>query len=162
MFNVTLTPPTRRLPPEMNPGPLEDPEDYEYLVVYSCALLAKTDCKFHIGGFGSANWGFDVHYDASSFLEELPRMLRSATLGEDFDVDLYSQGVERNLQFTFSGTVVDIYCESRTNWVPEPPMESLNSDAVVSMLQNLATSFAASLKAVVPQVAMLPPFSDWA
>lgn len=161
MFSVRLTPPTCDLPLEAALEPLEDQEDYEYLVIHSCTLLAQTDCKFHIGGFGTNDWNFDTSYDASSFLEQLPRMLQAAKAREDFDVDLYPQGTERKLRFTYSGPLVNISCDSRTSWTPKPSVENHASDVVAQMLEDLAASFSASLKMAVPQVAALPPFSGW-
>jgi hypothetical protein len=32
--------------------PLEDLEDYWYLAVQACGVLAQTDACFHLGGFG--------------------------------------------------------------------------------------------------------------
>jgi hypothetical protein len=38
--------------------PLEDAEDYEYLIIRGCADLARTDARFNIGGFGGCGLGF--------------------------------------------------------------------------------------------------------
>ncbi|MBL1098091.1 hypothetical protein [Streptomyces coffeae] len=49
---------------------------YDCLVMEGCRQLEDTDCRFVIGGFGQQCWRFDVGYDMSSLVEQLPELLR--------------------------------------------------------------------------------------
>ncbi len=74
---MSLAPPTEQqsLEPDFD---LET--DYESLVMDTCALLARTDCRFHISGFGQSPWPVDIAYALSSVMEQLPAAVEA--LGE--------------------------------------------------------------------------------
>jgi hypothetical protein len=141
--------------------PLEDFEDYEYLVMRACGVLAETDASFHIGGFGRDDWGFSVGYDMSAFMEELPYLVDGVRSGDETEVDLYPQGVERTLTFSPVGGEVRVRCESRTSWVPRPDVEVGSAAELLTMCDRLATDFATALAAVAPSIARLAPFDGW-
>ncbi|WP_431679369.1 hypothetical protein [Kitasatospora sp. KL5] len=163
-FHFSLTRPTAdRLPGEHleEREPLEDVEDYAYLVVRGCADLAETDASFRIGGFGRDDWAFDVSYDASAFLESLQGLLHAVQQRSAFEIDLYPQGVERSLVFRFQDDTVLVDCTSRTTWIPSPSTEVCPHRDLMSMCTALAQDFASSLHAVDSDVATLTPFSAW-
>jgi hypothetical protein len=141
--------------------PLEDLEDYWYLAMRACGVLAGTDACFHIGGFGWDNWAFDVSYDMSAFVEELPRLIEALRSGREAKLDLYPQGVDRTLTFSPAGDQVHISCVSRTSWVPQPDVEVCGLDELLGMYVRLAQGFGAALPAVAPSIARLPPFDGW-
>ena len=68
--------------------PLEDSEDYGYLSMWACNVLRKTDASFHIGCFGSDDWAFDIGYDMSAFVEELPCLIDALRWAGDGDRSL--------------------------------------------------------------------------
>jgi hypothetical protein len=138
--------------------PLEDLEDYEYLVKVACAVLGETDAAFRIGGFGRDDWSFDVGYDMSAFVEELPRLIDSLHSGRETEIDLYPQGVERTLTFSPVGEEVRITCVSRTSWVPRPDTEVCPAEELMGMCVRLAHDFADAVAAVAPSVARLASF----
>ncbi|MFJ6566344.1 hypothetical protein ACIQNU_02910 [Streptomyces sp. NPDC091292] len=156
-----MTPPSRRTGWGFAPVALEDGDEYWLLVMSVCDLLEQTDCRFRIGGFGDDAWVFDIRYDTSVLLEHLPELLDHLGRGEPFEVDLASQGVERTLTFSPAGTDIEIACASRTSWVPDPAVESLPGDRLLTMLTDLAHAFAESAEAVAPEVARLPPWCGW-
>lgn len=160
-FYCELKHPTRGLDhaePPMTDGHLHD---YEYLVMEACALLAETDCQFHVEGFGSSDWRLDVEYDLSAFMEQLPETLAGIRARHPVELDLYPQGVERTLSFDAGGEVVSIRCASRTNWRPCPGVEVVGRDELSRMLSRLASDFARSLRVMRSPIARLKPFSDW-
>lgn len=140
--------------------PLEDLEDYEYLVMVACAVLAGTDAAFRMGGFGRDDWSFDVGYDVSAFVEELPRLIDGLRSGRETEADLYPEGAERTLTFSSWGEQVCITCVSRTSWVPLSDIEVCAVAELMGMCVRLAHDFA-DAAAVAPPVAQLPPFDRW-
>ncbi|MEV7176899.1 hypothetical protein [Kitasatospora sp. NPDC093679] len=163
-IHFSFTAPTvDRLPDEYldEREPIEDPDDYVYLVMRGCADLAETDASFHIGGFGRDDWAFDMSYDASAFLESLRELLRAVRERSAFEIDLYPEGVERSLVFRFEDETVLVDCISRTDWVPSPPTEACPHREFLAMCTALAQDFAFSLHAVGSDVADLAPFRDW-
>ena len=141
--------------------PLEDLEDYEYLAMRACGVLAETDASFRIGGFGQDDWRFDLGYDMSAFMEELPHLVDALRSGDEVEIDLYPQGVERGLTFLPAGADVRVRCVSRTSWVPRPDIEIHSADALLTMCAHLATDFATALEATAPSLARLSPFNAW-
>ncbi|MGO4418474.1 hypothetical protein AB4Z54_06860, partial [Streptomyces sp. MCAF7] len=89
------------------------------------ALSDAGGSTFHISGFGTDEWLFDIAYDMSTFMEQLPPLLAGVRERREVVVDLYSQGVERTLTCRPVGNLTVIRCESRTNWIPDPECESL-------------------------------------
>ncbi|MCZ7458965.1 hypothetical protein [Streptomyces sp. WMMC940] len=141
---------------------LEPGDDYETLVMEACSALSEAGgSKFHIGGFGSDEWPLDVAYDLSAFMEQLPSLLAGVRDRREVEVDLYSQGIERTLTFRSSGDLVMIYCESRTNWVPNPEREIIAQSELVAMLSKLAEDFAGGLKAINSELSEVVPFERW-
>lgn len=144
--------------------PLEAPDDYTYLAMRACAALEATDAAFHIGGFGTDDWAFDIGYDMSAFMEELPCLIASLRAREECAVDLYPQGVERTLTFSApagSSGQVRISCTSRTSWVPRPAVEIAHRAELLAMSLRLTQAFATALRATAPPLARLAPFSRW-
>jgi hypothetical protein len=117
--------PSSSLAPGVLTG-LKIEDDFGGMVVAACGLLAVTDCRFHIEGFGALEWPVDVAYDLSAFVEQLPDLIARIRSRSHAELDLYSQGIERTLEFTHNGELVDILCLSRTDWVPYPSTESMS------------------------------------
>lgn len=141
--------------------PPEVEDDYESLVMAACGLLGDTDCRFHIQGFGSLEWPVDVTYDLSAFMEQLPDLLARIRLRSRAELDMYSQGIERTLEFIPKGELVEIHCLSRTNWAPNPSIEIMERKALEEMLSGLAVDFAISLATIGSPIAQAQPFSSW-
>ncbi|WP_052069456.1 hypothetical protein [Streptacidiphilus albus] len=144
------------------PITLEVEDDFESLVMAACGMLGDTDCRFHIQGFGSLEWPVDVAYDLSAFIEQLPDLIARIRMQSHAELDMYSQGIERTLEFTPKGDLVEIRCLSRTDWVPKPSIESVSRKELEKMLSKLAMDFAVSLAVIGSPIAQGQPFSSWA
>jgi hypothetical protein len=134
--------------------------EYETLIMEACEQLKDCDCCFHIEGFGG-EWPVDVGYDLSAFMEQFPELLVAVRKHRYAELDLYSQGIERTLEFYSQESPVKIRCLSRTSWVPDPEVEVIAREDLETMLMNLAVDFARALNGVRSPVAELMPFSDW-
>ncbi|WP_234046557.1 hypothetical protein, partial [Streptomyces adelaidensis] len=141
--------------------PLEDVDDYEYLVMRGCTILSETGCGFRIAGFGSDDWGFDVSYDMSTLMEQIPDLLTGLGAEGRGEVDFYSQGVERTVTFERREGRYLVRCSSRTSWKPSPEVEYVESARLESMLTELASGFSAGLAAASSEIAQLEPFRTW-
>lgn len=156
-----LSSPSAHSPVGVDLKDLEDPEDYVYLAMCGSSALDVKGCRFTIGGFGEADWNFDVGYDMSTLVEQLPETLARLRLREVAEVDLYSQGVERTLEFISQGEIVVIRCHSRTSWSPDPAEEIMSRGIAISMFEQLAIDFAVALDWAAPNIAELVPFRLW-
>jgi hypothetical protein len=103
----------------------------------------------------------DVGYDMSSFIEQLPQLLTGLRTGQETKVDLYPQGLERILTFRPSGERVMIQCLSRTDWIPDPEVESIAATELIAMLSRLAHDFATGLRAIDSELSHVEPFVHW-
>lgn len=127
-------------------GPAEPGAPYETVVIEACSMLAEAGgASFHIGGFGDESWHLDVAYDLSAFVEQLPELLAGVREGREVEIDLYPQGVERTLTFRPAGGAVTIHCHSRTDWVPDPTVETIGRAELATMLADLAEAFTTSV-----------------
>ncbi|MFE1316867.1 hypothetical protein [Kitasatospora phosalacinea] len=160
-FHVRLRPPTAPAPPEALDPFDEPPYDYPTLALIGCADLAATDAAAEAGGFG-APWHFDVPYDLSAFLEELDHLLTAFHHRTRHALDLYPQGLERTLTFTFpTPDLVAVHCTSRTDWAPSPATEHHPYDQLHARLTTLAREFATALETAGSRTADQPPFPAW-
>ncbi|WP_329072324.1 hypothetical protein [Amycolatopsis sp. NBC_01480] len=97
VFRCTLERPSSSLALGSLIGPKVE-DDFDSMVAAACGLLAETDCRFHIEGFGALEWPVDVAYDLSAFVEQLPDLIarirsRSrAELAMDFAISLAEIG----------------------------------------------------------------------
>ncbi|WP_406362753.1 hypothetical protein [Streptomyces sp. NBC_01579] len=141
--------------------PLEDTADYEYLAMQGCRILSDVGCSFHIAGFGSADWGFDVSYDMSTLIEQVPSLVESLELNGTGKVDFYSQGVERSITFERVDGSYEIRCYSRTSWKPSPSVEYVDCASMEDMLDKLTFDFSMILERAASEISTLEPFRSW-
>ncbi|GAA2508900.1 hypothetical protein GCM10010406_51710 [Streptomyces thermolineatus] len=160
-FGFSFVPPSGPVRKTWEDKPLEDPEDYVCLVMTACSALAKTDARFRIGGFGTQDWGFDIGYDMSSFVEELPELVEGLRSGTPVEIYLYPQGVDRTLVFEPAGGEVVVKCFDHRNPNSPPKEEMHRRKDLEAMVAELAVEFARSLETVAPAVFRLEPFCRW-
>ncbi|WP_043680804.1 hypothetical protein [Streptomyces xylophagus] len=155
---MSLIPPSRETP--LTPD-FELDEDYESLVMDTCQLLAETDCRFHVAGFGQDPWPVDISYDLSSVMEQLPEAIASLGDGKPAQIDFYGQGVERLVTFAPHDGQVVITCTTETDWTPDPGTETVSSEEAKAALAALAHDFRRALDLVCPDISAVQPFTLW-
>lgn len=160
-FEFSLSCPSEVTASILASEPLEDSDEYEYLVMRACGILSEIGCKFHIAGFGSEDWGFDVPYDMSTLMEQLPELLDGLASDGRGEIDFYSQGVERTVTFERVGQAYVLRCHSRTNWKPSPGVEYVDSARMEIMLAELISEFLYGLEAASSEIPTLDPFRTW-
>ena len=160
-FEFSLSCPSEVTASSLASEPLEDSDEYEYLVMRACAILSEIGCRFHIAGFGSEDWGFDVSYDMSTLMEQLPELLDGLASDGCGEIDFYSQGVERTVTFERVGEGFALRCHSRTAWKPSPDVEYVDSAGMEIMLTELISKFLSGLEAASSEISTLNPFRTW-
>jgi hypothetical protein len=138
-----------------------DVNEYEAVIMYACELLALTDAKFHIGGFGQIDWNLDIRYDFSVFMEQYPGLISAVSGNNEIEIGLYSQGLERSLTFFPGPEEVEICCASWTSWVPDPVCEKILSASLESMLKKLAADFSWAVGRIDRNLITVEPFNEW-
>jgi hypothetical protein len=139
----------------------EQAEGFISLIIDACALLAETDCRFVVSGFGDDAWPVDVDYDLSTVIQQLPDLLASLRAGEDANLDLFEQGIQRLLEFSSTRPRVEIRCYSGTEWKPEPAIEHAGISELEEMFIRLAVDFAKAVSDVSAGLAHTPPIPAW-
>lgn len=138
-------------------------DDQQTSIVRACAVLAEIgESRFHLRGFGRDQWHVDVAYDLSAVLEQLEDLVRALRADRPASLDLYTQGVESDLEFEPHGDVVQIRCRTRTAWTPEPAVEVVGRRPLIDMLGELAKQVARGLEMIDPRLISFPPFDAWA
>jgi len=140
-----------------------DPEFTEYFVLAmrACQELADAGYRFRMSGFGLDDWPVDVSYDMSTVVEELPDLLDALRRREDFDLDMYSQGIERTLTVRVDADRVDLGCLSCTSWRPDPSVETMDYGRFYAMTTDLAAQVARGLVRIGSRLADRQPFRRW-
>lgn len=159
-FTCSLTTPRIIVPPEEGVA-ISGAHDFRSLVMHACALLSKTDCQFHVGGFGQDDWPVDVGYDLPTVIEQLPDLIADIRARAEAELDFYGQGVERKLVFAPGDDMMEIRCYSGTSWNPNPEIERTSFTDIELMFMKLADDFVASLELVDPRMTGLSPFATW-
>lgn len=137
-------------------------DDYEADVIEMCSVLADASVgEFVLEGFGR-RWPVDVAYDMSAFLEQFPSLLANIRSEAEWEVDLYSQGIESSLVFEPGVDDVLIHCRSRTLWTPDPPLERIERRELIGMLEELAVGVAKAFAEIAPAASYGRPFDGWA
>ncbi len=161
-FSVSLTASGGTPTPPTSDDVTWEPEDYSTSVMRACEdLSARTTCRFVLGGFGKADWALDLGYDLSTFVEELPDLASAVRAAEEFELNLYGQGIEQILRFQPDGARVVITCVSGTNWIPDPATETIAVQALDAMLTQLAKDFATALHHADSALSDRAPFAGW-
>jgi hypothetical protein len=139
----------------------ESPEDFESLIMIGSALLADSGYEFLVSGFGQQRWPVDVGYDLSTVVEQLPDVLTSILASEIAELDFYGQGIERVVEFSRTGDVMELRCQSRTGWTPDPEVETLDVTQLEEMMVGLAHDFSNAIARLAPRLAAIEPLPSW-
>ncbi|MEU8123245.1 hypothetical protein AB0C21_31415 [Spirillospora sp. NPDC049024] len=145
-------------PSQVVPEEMDCPD---VLIMHGCNLLAEAGAQFHVGGFGQDDWNLDVNYDLPIFIEQVPPLMDALAVNEEYELWLYSQGVERVLAFCPDPEKVKIRCRSKTEWRPVPEVEVVERFAFEALLAGLVGNFLSSLQIVDPFLVQLEPFASW-
>ena len=160
MFRIRIIAPACLKVPQDIYEPLEDAQDYEYLVMVGASLLEDAGYLFEMEGFGFA-WNLDVAYDMSAFIESLPSFLAKFRSEGEGEIDLYPQGVERLLTFSCDDESVQIQFLSAADQTSNLGLETCDRVTLDLMFTDLAVDFARGLKGISSPIGDLSPFVEW-
>ncbi len=112
-----------------------------------CSEFAKNKFNsFKIQAFSSEFWPVDIETDLVVFLEQLPICIREIESGHDFSIDLYEQGINREIFFKFNHGDYKCYGESHdATWLPSYT-ENITQLDLLKMLKAFLDCFLSALK----------------
>ena len=104
----------------------------------------------------------DVATDLPVLLEQLPDAIQRARRNEEFELDLYEQGVERRLIFSPVDGDYAVACESMSGWIPSVGAERVDKRVLLQMLTSVRDGFVEATRTSLPNLAVDPWFRRWA
>jgi hypothetical protein len=112
-----------------------------------CAEFSKNELnKFKIKAFSNELWPVDIETDLVVFLEQLPICIKEINLGHDCSINLYEQGVSREILFKFNNGNYNCYGQSHDGtWVPSYT-ENVSQSDLLKMLKAFLDHFLSALK----------------
>lgn len=119
--------------------------------------------EFIVRGFGPDPWKVDVWYDLPTIVEQIPGILEwiDNDNREVFELDFFAQGTERSLLLTVKDGQVEIECESRIDWHPDPKIEMSDLAVVDQMFSQVLTTFVSESKRYFPDLIESAYFAEW-
>lgn len=137
--------------------------DVNAIIMGLCVALGDTRAfEFRVAGFGDDRWPVDVVTDLATVLEQVPEALRACCSRRHFEVRLFEQGVQRELQFVPRGDAYEVRCVSATDWRPQPQVEVMASHSIVEMLSGLKGKFCEICERLLPRTSAHPWFREYA
>ncbi|MCU4525212.1 hypothetical protein KTI57_01250 [Acinetobacter pittii] len=126
----------------------DDEYDNEISVLADiCAEFSKNKLnKFKIKAFSHELWPVDIETDLVVFLEQLPVCIRAINLGYDCSIDLYEQGINREILFKFNQGNYNCYGKSHDGtWIPSYA-ENVSQSDLLKILRTFLDHFLSALK----------------
>ncbi|MDC4814949.1 hypothetical protein NQ815_14575 [Acinetobacter baumannii] len=126
----------------------DDEYDTEISVLADiCAEFSKNKLnQFKIQAFSNELWPVDIETDLVVLLEQLPACIREINLGSDCSVDLYEQGINREILFKFNQGNYTCYGQSHDGtWAPSY-VEDVSQSDLLKMLRAFLNQFLSALK----------------
>jgi len=105
-------------------------------------------CHLHVSGFGDDEWPVWADVDAKIILEQIPAALLALGERKDFQFDLYEQGVERYMTFSYQGyeTWKISFRHIGTYWQPVPAEQLVKTDVIQAQFQPAIDGFLNHMK----------------
>lgn len=135
-------------------------DDVRSILTEVCGELVG-QAQFTISGFGQEKWPVEVGFDLAVLLEQLPTLISAIRLSEATELDMYEQGIERQLYFVPEGLNYSISCASYGNWTPSHAVELFDKTALLEMLLLVQNEFLRALRQSVPVLLEHPFIVDW-
>jgi len=126
----------------------DDKYDNEISVLTEiCGELSKNKFnQFKIKAFSTEFWPVDIETDLVVFLEQLPICIKEIKLGHDCSIDLYEQGISREILFKFNHGNYNCYGQSHDGaWTPSYA-ENISQSDLLKMLSDFLDHFLSALK----------------
>jgi|688.fasta_scaffold278031_2 hypothetical protein len=117
-------------------------EDTSSLISSICeCIFDRNAASFRISGCGDENWRIDTLFDLPTFIEQLPESLNMARSGENtINIDLYEQGVERQICFERKNDCYLINVVSNNNCISNKS-EVIKTSDLVLIFKSLRNNF---------------------
>ena len=126
----------------------DDEYDNEISVLTDiCTELSKNKLnQFKIQAFSNELWPVDIETDLVVLLEQFPVCIREINLVSDSSIDLYEQGISREILLKFNQGNYNCYGKSHDGiWVPSYA-ENISQTDLLKMLKTFLDHFLSALK----------------
>lgn len=142
--------------------PWVDTGDYPWGVVDEiCDLVQEHGAaEFVVSGFGESRWKLDVATDLAVVLTQILEVHSSVLRRQSCQLDFYEQGVERVVEFGFSGDVVTLRGYGG-GWTPDPAVIEMSFADLSSQFGRFREEALYMLEAVYPPISETPWFQQW-
>lgn len=145
--------------------PEEDPDDllsaqFEVGLAFS---HFESSVDFHVSGFGQEHWPLSLQTDFVIFLEHLTSLYQwlHEDAKDEFVLDFYEQGVEREIHFARVKDLIRISCESHTDWTPYPTVESVFLSEFIKEIDMFISMLFLCLKLTSPLLYKNSSIIEW-
>ena len=136
-------------------------DDVMSISIAAGQALENSGTRFLVGGFGDLAWPVDVYPELSIVIEQLPDILRALRERQPCDLNFYEQGIERTIDIIPNGEVAELRCHSRTDWIPNPAVETAPIEDLLAMFESLSRQVADAVFAIDTDLGSRHPFSTW-
>lgn len=117
----------------------QDTQDYECIEevwMHLCSALSSIDgIKFVIEGFG-VKWPVDVETDLSTVIPQVFDGLELLKSDRGFSIELFEQGIEKELNFIISCDDVEITCSNMVGGEKLAKLEVIEKKNLLKMLHD--------------------------
>ncbi|WP_151731563.1 hypothetical protein [Acinetobacter seifertii] len=126
----------------------DDEYDNEISVLTDiCTELSKNKLnQFKIQAFSNELWPVDIETDLVVLLEQLPVCIREINLGSDSSIDLYEQGISREILLKFNQGNYNCYGKSHDGILVPSYAENISQTDLLKMLKTFLDHFLSALK----------------
>lgn len=136
-------------------------DDIDALLADICECLSEKNLvEFSITGF-DLNWPVDVRFDLPIVIAQIPHAIAALENQADTNLQLYEQGIERELSFKITDLTVEIECKSLTGDLLTNAKEHINRVEVLAMLKDFLERFLRLSYNMCPEITSHMIFVDW-
>jgi len=117
---------------------------------------------FEVGGFGQDSWPVDCRFDLLSVIEQVPDIVRKIRRNQyNFVLDFYEQGIERKIVFKDNYSNIEMSCESRLGWNPDPKKITMDKEAIKNIFIKLYEDFLLCARSLCKNLIEQPLLKEW-
>lgn len=127
-----------------------------------CSHLASVErTSFSISGFTATPWPVRVHTDLPILLEQIGNLLESLHRRQELVLDLYEQGIEKELHMGCEGEGIRIECLSHIDWEPQYPKCLMPRQALAAMAVQVFEQATQAFDRICPDWRMNAELGSW-
>lgn len=141
---------------------LDEDYDIDCILLDICERLDNLKkVKFVISGFGDEEWNVDCKADLPCILEQMEEILNGVVYKHNFTIDLYEQGMEREIEFEFKDENVTLTCKSYVGNLPPELLIFVPDDKLYKIFLEFFNDFIKCIEIFLPEYLDNGIFIEW-